>query len=317
LNSKTFTLIAIFVLIAGLGNGVTAQERSRTQEKQAWEIDRPEPKKYLVNTMQLREVGLVVQIEATDFAFPNRCYDKLTISDAFLARYKRKGFSLETLCIGMLAPVMYYHPETGAPLTNVVLDLTRQNFLIEVPDCFRNGTPYHDCLRRFDVTVRKPEVPKDPKNPNDWTKSPACCNPWTIDETMSQLRATGRFGGPCQCEDLEAIMCVPRSPYRQCGGSLGPNFSVKAGVYCYIDKVPTCAQQMAEGRVRAGSLHFELSGNFLREHVGRRETGFVNEPIDISPTLPRGFAYRWIGPEGDDPTPYAQLRPGQRISVGE
>src|SRR5215813_8931076 len=110
LNSKTFTLIAMFAFIGCLDNSTTAQERSRTREKQAWEIDRPEPKTYRVDAEQLREVGLAVQIEVADFAFPNRCYDTLTISDKFLEHYKSKGFSLETLCLGMLAPLVFYHP---------------------------------------------------------------------------------------------------------------------------------------------------------------------------------------------------------------
>jgi hypothetical protein len=102
-----------------------------------------------VNTAQLREVGLALQIEATDFAFPNNCHGNLTISNAFLRHYKRKGFSLESLCLGILAPLIYYHPETGAALTNAMLNLTAPEFLIEVPDCLRNGIPYHDCAQRL------------------------------------------------------------------------------------------------------------------------------------------------------------------------
>jgi hypothetical protein len=88
---------------------------------------------------------------------------------------------------------------------------------------------------------------------------------------------------------------------------------VKAGAYCYIDKVPTCAQEMTENRVRAGSLHSELRAVELRQFVGRGdETGFVNEDIDISPSLPRGFGYTWVN-SFTDPTPYTHYHPANGL----
>jgi hypothetical protein len=50
-------------------------------------------------------------------------------------------------------------------------------------------------------------MPKDPKNPDDWTNSRGG-NPWLIDQTMNKVLESGRSTRQCQCEDLEAIMCM-------------------------------------------------------------------------------------------------------------
>jgi hypothetical protein len=64
----------------------------------------------------------------------------------------------------------------------------------------------------------------------------------------------------------------------------------------------------------AGSLVPEIAGYAFD---GVPTKGFTDYgDLDISPRLARGYAYRIGSPEGDDHTPYVDLPPGQRISIG-
>ena len=68
--------------------------------------------------------------------FRNLCYDTgsaifsgtpRAVSDAMLARYKAKGFTLETLCIGLKSQAKF-NPETGARLATYVYRNDREAF---------------------------------------------------------------------------------------------------------------------------------------------------------------------------------------------
>jgi hypothetical protein len=103
---------------------------------------------------------------------------KLTVSDSFLEKYKSKGFSLHSLCMGLVSQ-RKFDPETGRRLPSVFFfnepglraalkgrnpksmdpgkleqlseEFASEELALTVPDCFKNGTPYSDCTWRFDV----------------------------------------------------------------------------------------------------------------------------------------------------------------------
>jgi hypothetical protein len=118
--------------------------------------------------------------------FANTCYYygegglSLSVSDAMLARYKSKGFTLNSLCMGLLSEARF-DPETGKRLPTYLLvdrvalnaslngrnpkkmtpkqlaaccsdpGTTTEELPFAVPACFKNGTPYTDCDWRYGI----------------------------------------------------------------------------------------------------------------------------------------------------------------------
>lgn len=69
----------------------------------------------------------------------------VSVSDALLRHFEGRGFSLETLCLGLSAPINV-HPETGYDVPAVNVDLNAHHVvLLNLPDCLKNGTPLLDC----------------------------------------------------------------------------------------------------------------------------------------------------------------------------
>lgn len=306
-------LVALLVLFAS--QDTTAQERPRPQQP-----ERPAPRKILVDTDQLRRAGVALQTRQGDFVFPNRCYEDVTISDKFLGHYRARGFSLMTLCMAMRADWMVYHPETGEALTIAALrrpgakpaddSPASRHFLLDVPDCFRNGTPYSDCTFTFEVTARERE---NSAFYRDKARK--------IDAGIRALLRSGRYTTECTCGDLEAAAdTVSRvvGPKGRLVETPVPSFRIKPGRACYIDRIPECASRMSQGRIAPGTLRFELETNQLTDilRVTKERLGLLNEWIEISPRLPRGYGYTLIRPEGEDEQPYTELPTGDRIGPG-
>lgn len=119
---------------------------------------------------QLRTLGIALGWEATHFQ--NKCYNYgdggylTSISNEFLARFKSRGFTVESVCLGLVSQTRY-DPETGRRLPTYIIadeqEVTRQlrehgelsegsiteEMPLDLPGCFRNGTPYNDCVFRF------------------------------------------------------------------------------------------------------------------------------------------------------------------------
>lgn len=79
-------------------------------------------------------------------AFQNNQIE-ISLSDEMLAHFQRRGFNLKTLCLAITTP-MTYDPETGVPIPSVNLGYHLW-VLLNVPDCFRRGTPMLDCNMRY------------------------------------------------------------------------------------------------------------------------------------------------------------------------
>lgn len=114
----------------------------------------------------------------------NKCYYygdggySISVSDEFLKRYQKRGFSLNSLCLGLVSGIRF-DPETGARLpTYIVADLkevkkqvrkygekkskehlrigvVNDELPLELPRCFSRGVPYSDCEMRFDPLTGK------------------------------------------------------------------------------------------------------------------------------------------------------------------
>ena len=276
-----------------------------------------EVKKYAVTAERLRELGIVEQTQPGDFAFPNRCHGLLTVSDELLAIYRAKGFSLMTLCLGLRAPWIRFHPETGKPLAIVGLknprsrgddDSTVRDYLMQIPSCFRNGTPYEDCTFTYDFMIGLPHAP----DRIAWFTDKA----QKMSAQLEALLAKGRFTTECGCGDLEPVMVKRWEVGRD---RTLPSFKLKASRSCYLDRTPDCADRMSKGWEPAGALHFEIPSSDLIKLFGMNysERGFLNENIELSPRLPRGYGYTHGSPEGDDSTPYVELPSGSRFGAGD
>ena len=74
----------------------------------------------------------------------------ISISSEMLEHFKARGFSLETLCLG-LTTELAYNPESGARVPGVGLTQSSPYYGVNLnlPDCFKNGTPLLDCRVRY------------------------------------------------------------------------------------------------------------------------------------------------------------------------
>ena len=108
-------LIGIFISFASALTPAIGQAQQLDNDASRWSR-LPPPKKYKVSDEYLHSIGLAFGDMP---AFPNKCYDDLSISDEFFAQFKARGFSLHALCLAITSPWVTYDPETGKPLTVV------------------------------------------------------------------------------------------------------------------------------------------------------------------------------------------------------
>jgi hypothetical protein len=251
------------------------------------EVDRsspppPPPKKYKISDNVLQRIGIA---SGSIPAFPNKCYNDVSISNEFLDRFRSRGFSLEALCLAITSPWVQYNIETGQPLT------VSEGFLLEVPECFKNGTPFLDCKVIFDHSSGWKLTVKDQRESRALATA--------VDLAVRRVIAGGRYATQCRCEE---IRWDPRQE------TLSPGSS------CRVDVAPACLERMTRQKYRTGSLVSEINGIDFEGVPTKGFTGYGD--FDISPRLPRGYAYRIGSPEGDDETPYVDLPSGQRIGIG-
>lgn len=237
---------------------------------------------------------------------PHRCYtyggdgNGIAISDALLAQFKRRGFSLESLCLALESEVRF-DPETGKRLpTYVVFDrramleaLERHDFdrmtdaqikaccseeglahaeqPLDVPVCFKDGAPYSDCAWRYDVvTGRK-----------------------LSDAETRRYRDLGRA--------IEAGMTrAMKGEIKACGGKAVPSDDIDVRWPC----------KPARARSDTGFLQPDAKFvvDLIKKHV---DAGLVPQPltrinkatfVDISPAFPRGYGYALMAEENGGPS---------------
>ncbi len=104
--------------------------------------------------------------------FPNSCAHagnpNLSVSNELLQHFRGRGFSLESLCLGLSSHI-HYDPETGRqlPLANLVeLARDRQTVIpLNLPDCFRNGVSHLECDSKYDTWEYYRLKPRDDPRP--------------------------------------------------------------------------------------------------------------------------------------------------------
>ena len=143
----------------------------------------------VAKTKALRDIGIAFELHHAGNVehFANKCYNygdgghPVSISDAFLARYTAKGFTLQSVCLGLMSEARF-HPETGRRLpTYIVADTVElkkaakgrdpktmtekqlneccsegfnsPELPLVIPDCFKDGAPYSDCNWRYGLTT--------------------------------------------------------------------------------------------------------------------------------------------------------------------
>jgi hypothetical protein len=274
------SIVLAILAVTFVATATVAAETQRPDDP----IDRsspppPSPKRYKMSDSILQRIGIA---RGSIQAFPNKCYGDVSVSNEFLDRFRSRGFSLEALCLAIVSPWVQYSPETGQPLT------VSEEFLLEVPGCFKNGVPFLDCKVSFDHSSGLKWTTK--------AQHEIRARAAAVDLAVRRVISGGRYATQCGCEDVR---------WDRIQETLSP------GASCRIDAAPACLERMTRQKYRTGSLVPEING-FGFEGVGGTDYG----NFDISPRLPRGYAYQIGHPEGDDDTPYADLPPGQRISIG-
>jgi hypothetical protein len=263
-------------LVAGGSVAASAQRFDRSAPK-------PQPPlKYNIADNALQRIGIA---HGAMPAFPNKCYGDVSVSNEFLDSFRSKGFSLEALCLAIASPWVQYHPETGKPLT------VTKDFLLEVPECFKNGAPFLDCKFNFDYSSGLKST--------DQERQSIHVRAMAVDAAVRRVIAGGRWATQCRCEDLRWDRKATK---------------VLFGAACRVDLAPACLEQMSQRQYRADSLVTEIDGIAFEGVPTKGLTDYGD--FDISPRLARGYAYRIGSPEGDDDTPYVDLPPGQRIGIG-
>jgi uncharacterized protein YraI len=108
----------------------------------------------------MRFVDQAAQTASYSKQFTNKCPYKidridpsveLSFSDEMLGNYRERGFTLKTLCLATTT-FMTFDVQSGIVLPNVRLfnDGGQAAIPLNIPDCFRNGTPLLDCQMDYD-----------------------------------------------------------------------------------------------------------------------------------------------------------------------
>ncbi len=114
----------------------------------------------VMSVAELKDAGIAVrgkgpQPFAQNCAIANR--PQVTLSDKLIRHFAEAGFSKAALCLAITSDIRY-DPETGRqlPLAHVAkigeleLDRLFNAFPLNLPPCFRNGTPRTDCKSNYD-----------------------------------------------------------------------------------------------------------------------------------------------------------------------
>ncbi|NZD66195.1 hypothetical protein HX900_34680 [Rhizobium sp. WYCCWR 11290] len=111
--------------------------------------DAPLPK-IILSAHELRSLGIAVHSEGAN-ELPNSCRGSgnadLSVSDEMLRHFTGRGFSLESLCLGLSSWVLF-DPETGRTIPRVAFSHDLE-IPLNLPDCFKNAVPFLECDNRY------------------------------------------------------------------------------------------------------------------------------------------------------------------------
>jgi hypothetical protein len=99
---------------------------------------------------ELRAAGIAVG-SAGARALPNSCAptgdDDISVSNEMLTSFRSRGFSLESICIG-LTSAFRFDPDTGRPVPFAAV--ADRLFPLNLPDCFSRAAALLDCRWLYD-----------------------------------------------------------------------------------------------------------------------------------------------------------------------
>jgi hypothetical protein len=121
---------------------------------------------------KLRQLGIAMNFGKQVPPLKNKCYYYgdggylISTSDEFYSRFKKRGFSIEAMCLGLISNT-HYDPETGRRLPTYILvdraalkesmrrggdadaGTVTDELPLDLPECFKNANPYGDCRFQY------------------------------------------------------------------------------------------------------------------------------------------------------------------------
>ncbi len=317
------------LMFLSLGSSLSTTAQDRPQRDTNWDrsFKPPEPKQYKVDAKTLYGVGissrhytatgelLAKGTASAGSAFLNKCFlndagRELTLSNTFVRHYTARGFTLEAICLAVTAGNwIKYDVETAKPLR------TANEFLLDIPDCFKNGVPFLECTYNYEHQFALKATDTYRKKMRERALA--------VDKEIRAAIEGGKFSQNCTCQDLEVIR-NQTGPYdRQIQvadlavkGSRSLNSTAVKRFTCRVETVPDCAHKLLPGRNLADWKMYEVDGGYdFDGTVLKGSTDYG--PFDISPKHPSGYAYQIGHPEGDDDRPFLELAPGTKLNVAE
>jgi hypothetical protein len=138
-------------------------------------VERDDPdavkiKRIKMSAEELRAAGIAVK--ASDkMALPNSCAKagnpSLSLSNEIVAHFRSRGFSLASLCLG-LSSIVNFDMETGRQLPLAIGGGFQGP--LNLPDCFRDGAPLHDCTQRYHFFEGVPKDDAEQAQSRDWAR---------------------------------------------------------------------------------------------------------------------------------------------------
>jgi hypothetical protein len=163
--------ISVATLLLSIGVTASHAEQKTTSQQIKFPI-------VITSASQLRPFGLAVIFgSATYPRLDHQCYwynDLISVSHERLTRYRELGFTLNSLCLGLISGTLF-DPETGRRLPTFITfnqkefeenrkrtpildrdDYVSQEHPLELPKCFSRALPFSDCVFNFDRLTGKP-----------------------------------------------------------------------------------------------------------------------------------------------------------------
>jgi hypothetical protein len=181
-----------------------------------------------------------------------------------------------------LQSTLRYDPETGKQLPLAVAAhpgspgklleaIERYEVLLNVPDCFKNGTPLIDCQLSHDASF------------GTKITDSASSKRLALEED-AKIRAFIRSGGyarECACNEIRFS-----------------EYNVSLPDDCHLDSIPACARGLVDDPDPTGRL-VKKSGSTLMKRAGVRSSYYVGG-VEVSASLLHGYGYS-LGTECGDP----------------
>jgi hypothetical protein len=142
-QGRTYAIYSVLAGLFALGSAAPADAQV------VWD-EAPAVPMIKLTGKQLRAQGIALK-SAGAAAFPHSCATVgspgLSVSNDMLAAFIARGFTLESLCLG-LTSAFGFDPESGKPMP--FASLSNAGVPLNLPECFKRATPLTDCRWSYD-----------------------------------------------------------------------------------------------------------------------------------------------------------------------